>query len=162
MIRTVSDEERLDRQALVNAAERVIRSARETREGLPRELKTQLSQLIAVCQSAACQGEIENYLQYQIGRNCFGTRDFGDAVLREAKGEIDSLSDKSPATAVEAWARFSTYLKRAYVYYAAVREGQRAPGGREPGAAPRQNNPADPQGQRRQERRGPAPEGRRR
>lgn len=115
MTRAFPHDERISRQRLVNGAETAIKDGGISGESIT----TQLSQLISVCQNAACAEEIENYIRYQIGRKKL-ERAFGEKVMEQAKKAIPAGGSPNPAAQVEAWARFATYLKREYVYRKAI------------------------------------------
>lgn len=101
---------------LVTAAEEVIRS---TDGAQLKDMKTQLSQLIAVCQDAVCIEEIENYVRYQIGRAAWPTA-LGEAVLSSISRTFAAATLTDPKQKLQAWQRYATYLKRALVYQLAV------------------------------------------
>lgn len=122
MTRAFAPDERISRQRLVNGAETAIKEGGIS--GDP--ITTQLSQLISVCQNAACAEEVENYIRYQIGRKKL-ERAFGDKVMEQAKKAIHAGGPLNPAAQVEAWARFATYLKREYVYRKAIEKDGAAP-----------------------------------
>lgn len=100
---------------LVEAAEAVADEAAENRSSdIKVSLRTQLSQLISVCQSATCHQEIPNYLRYQAGRGIW-RRSLVDKVIQALESALEgrSLSDDAKR---RAWLQYATYLKRAFVY----------------------------------------------
>lgn len=87
------------------------------RDGRRREFnKTQLSQLVAVCQEALCAEEIENYLRYQAGRRVWPAT-LVKAVIDQARL---AMKDIGAADKVTAWRHYATYFKRAFIYRLAV------------------------------------------
>jgi hypothetical protein len=117
------EEARLPRKELVLAAERVVEEG-FARGRMTKPKKTQLSNLIGLCNEAQCAEEIANYLRYQAGRGEWD-RVFADAVIAgiEPILEKEKLAD---AQRVAAWKLYATYLTRAYVYQD-MRRGREVP-----------------------------------
>lgn len=94
----------------------LVREAEDIAKKAPKrgDFKTQLSQLIAVCQEAECQEEIINYIRYQIGRGVGSWREVGPLLLLGAQSAMAGIESKDLVTA---WIHFGTYFKRAYFYY---------------------------------------------
>jgi hypothetical protein len=114
------EELRLPRKDLVLEAERVVQEG-FARGRMTKPKRTQLSNLIGLCNEAQCVEEIANYLRYQAGRGEWD-RPFADAVIA---GIEKILKDVVESERIAAWKLYATYLTRAYVYQDAI-----APGGR--------------------------------
>ena len=110
-----------ERRALVLAAEDVI-TKRFKRGRLTKPNKTQFSNLIGLCNEAACAEEIVNYLRYQAGRNEW-EREFALSVIEGIRPIVSRLPDV-PAVHCDAWKLYATYLTRAYVYSNAITMGR--------------------------------------
>lgn len=107
------------RQRLVRKAEDVVQAGFQNAKQADKlkEFGSQLSLLVAVCQSATCAEEIENYLRYQIGRGVWPDA-FGDAVLAGAKDCFKALEVDTANQGRTAWSYYATYIKRSLVYHA--------------------------------------------
>ncbi|MEZ4436769.1 MAG: hypothetical protein R3F65_30585, partial [bacterium] len=110
-------------QQLVRAAEEVMRRhfvadlAPRKGKGLT---KSQMSQLIGVCQEASCHEEVVNYLRYQAGRqDAPWTTDLVGAVSDaiEAVFTAHGMAPDEHARRLSAWQRFATYLARSFTWY---------------------------------------------
>lgn len=128
-------------RALVQAAEAVMARAFADRKLKGDLSKSQMSQLIGVCQEAACHEEVANYLRYQAGRRgAKWTQDLVDAVIKGIKGDkgaealigiedifrAQGVPDDADAARMDRWRRYATYLARAFTWHDAVeREGRR-------------------------------------
>lgn len=110
------------RRSLVRAAEEVIDS-RFKRGRLNKPNKTQFSNLVGLCNEAACAEEIANYLRYQAARGEW-EREFALAVIKGIEPILANLRDE-PKLHVDAWKLYATYLMRAYVFQNAVAIGDR-------------------------------------
>jgi hypothetical protein len=109
------------RRALVLAAEKVI-DDRFNRGRLAKPNKTQFSNLIGLCNEAACGEEIANYIRYQAGRNEW-EREFALSVIDGIRPTLANVPD-DPAVHLDAWKLYATYLTRAYVYRNAASLGK--------------------------------------
>ncbi|MCA9718273.1 MAG: hypothetical protein KC468_26610, partial [Myxococcales bacterium] len=114
-------------QRLVVAAERVMNRA--FGNGDPplnrgKLSKSQMSQLIGVCQEATCHEEIVNYLRYQAGRNDPAwTLPMSEAVYSEIEGifKKEEVGRDDHEARLDRWRRYATFLTRAFTYHDAVR-----------------------------------------
>lgn len=100
------------RPHLVGAAEKVFVGYN------PKELKSQLNHLIAVCNEATCHEEIALYLRYQAARE--GKHMDPHLVTRmiaEAENVFnDPIFAGDDALKVAAWRLYAVYLARTYTY----------------------------------------------
>lgn len=113
-------------QRLVDAAERVMsRAFGKGDKPLDRGKlsKSQMSQLIGVCQEATCHEEIVNYLRYQAGRNDPAwTLPMSEEVYSELEGifEKEKVGRDDHDARLDRWRRYATFLTRAFTYHDAV------------------------------------------
>ncbi len=116
-------------RALVQAAEEVMAKAFGDRDMRGRLSKSQMSQLIGVCQEAACHDEVANYLRYQAGRRDGSwTTAMASAVIDgiEALFEQQSVPDDADAARMKRWRLYATYLARAFTWHAKVSDNRRS------------------------------------
>lgn len=116
-------------RALVQAAEAVMTKAFADRDMRGRLSKSQMSQLIGVCQEAACHDEVANYLRYQAGRRDGSwTTAMASAVIdgMEALFEQQNVPDDADAARMKRWRLYATYLARAFTWHAKVSDNRRS------------------------------------
>lgn len=118
---------RAETRALVQAAETVMKRAFAD-GGMRGELsKSQMSQLIGVCQEAACHDEVANYLRYQAGRrDSKWTQAMVKGTIAEIEGifAAQGIADDADADRMDRWGRYATFLARAFTWHKAVEPDQ--------------------------------------
>lgn len=111
---------RLLRPLLVRAAEKVFTDHHNARTAKPKELKSQLNHLIAVCNEATCHEEIALYLRYQAAREGRHIEPSLVEAMISATEEVFSRQAYALADSmkVASWRLYAVYLARAYTYTA--------------------------------------------
>lgn len=116
-----------ENRRLVLAAETVMNEAFHGRLDRGRLSKSQMSQLIGVCQEATCHEEVVNYLRYQAGRSdpkwTLSMTERVYSAIAEVFTEEDIGEDDHPAR-MDRWRRYATYLARAFTYQDAARHAR--------------------------------------
>lgn len=133
--RPMRDREQTDgaRRALVKAADAVMDEAFNGGLDRGRLSKSQMSQLIGVCQEATCHEEVVNYLRYQAGRS---DPSWTLSMVERVVGGVTKVfsdhgvsdSDETQPQRVAFWRRYATYLARSFTWQDAKRrqrEGHR-------------------------------------